>query len=111
MKKRALVHFIMVLVIGFGVPFPTFAGVANDELLERLNQLTTTIQRQQEEIEALKKALQAQQRRTTRTEAAQKKEIQAAVKSETDKQAKSWRDQLPEWTRKNQAVRGPEASL
>ncbi len=100
MKKRELLRLFMVLLIGFGVPVSAFARVDNEELLKRLNDLTATIENQQKEIEALKKALQQQQQSAALTETAQKKEIESAVKRETEKQAKSWRDQLPDWTRK-----------
>ncbi len=100
MKRKRLWWALMALQLCFGMHSTALAGVDNEELLKRLNALTTTIEKQQKEIEALKNALQKQQTNEIRAKEIQKKEIQETVKAETQKAEKSWREQLPEWTRK-----------
>jgi hypothetical protein len=95
--KRAWWPF-MALQFCFGIHSMALAGVDNEELLKRLNALTTTIEKQQKEIEALKNALQKQQTNEIQAKEIQKKAI--TVKTETRKAEKSWSEQLPEWTRK-----------
>lgn len=78
---------------------PASGAVSNDELFKRLNDLSTTIQKQQQEIERLKLELQDQRQSIEKEQAVQKEEIKKAVKVETAEAEKSWRDSLPKWTR------------
>jgi Skp family chaperone for outer membrane proteins len=69
----------MALQFCFGIHSTALAGVDNEELLKRLNALTTTIEKQQKDIETLKNALQKQQAGETRA-----KEIRETAKIEQD---------------------------
>jgi len=100
MTGKKLWRYLWVLIFCLGFHSPVSADVDNEAVLKRLNDLTATIEAQQKEIETLKRALQEQQKSTDKARDVQKAEIQAAVKTETEKSEKSWRDQLPEWTRK-----------
>ncbi len=100
MKKVKWLRIFLISLIFVGFPLAALGRVDNEEVLKRLDELTATIENQQKEIESLKKALREQQQLATRAEADQKQETPSAVKPDTQKQAGSWRDQLPEWTRK-----------
>ena len=75
-------------------------AVTNEELLKRLNDLSSTIQAQQQEIERLKQALKKQGETVDRSREIQKEEIKKAVKVETAETEKSWQDSFPQWIRK-----------
>ena len=75
-------------------------AVTNDELLKRLNDLSTTIQQQQQEIERLKQELKKHGESIDKAKEGQKEEIKKAVKAETKEAEKSWRDSLPKWIQK-----------
>lgn len=78
-----------------------FCGTATtDDLLKRLETLSTVIQEQQKEIERLKQELMNQREAIEKGQAVQKEEIQKAVEAETQEAEKSWREQLPKWTQK-----------
>ncbi|MCD6293675.1 MAG: putative porin [Deltaproteobacteria bacterium] len=75
-------------------------AVSNDAFLKRLNDLSATIQQQQNEIERLKQELESQKKSIEKGQAVQKEEIKKAVKAETAEAEKFRRDSLPKWTRK-----------
>ena len=75
-------------------------AASNDELLKRLNDLSTTIQKQQQEIQDLKQELKKHSESIDKARKEQKEEIQKAVKLETKEAEKTWRESLPKWTRK-----------
>ncbi len=100
MKIKWLLWILMLLVLCLGISHTAFSAVDNEELLKKLNNLTSTLQKQQQEIENLKRALREQQKSTEQVGEAQKKMIETAVKTETEKTEKSWTARLPKWTRK-----------
>ncbi len=78
---------------------PVLAATTED-VLKRLENLSTIIQEQQKEIERLKQELMNQRKSIERGQAVQKEEIQKAVKAETKEAEKSWREWLPKWVQR-----------
>ncbi len=81
------------------VQTPVLAATTED-VLKRLENLSTVIQEQQKEIERLKQELINQRKSIQEGQAIQKEEIQRTVKAETEEAAKSWREWVPEWVQK-----------
>jgi hypothetical protein len=76
------------------------ATVTTEDMLKRLENLSTIIQEQQKEIERLKQELMNRQKSIKEEQAVQQEEIRKAVKAETAQAVKSWNEWLPEWVRK-----------
>ena len=74
---------------------PAFAGISNEELLEKLNKLSFTIQKQQQEIEMLKKALNNQETPVQQVKCPKKHQCTKTA-SLADKET-SYPDWMPEW--------------
>ena len=101
MKKRVKVIGLASLVAALILWCqPAFPAITTEDVLKRLNGLSETIQQQQKEIERLKQELNNQRKSIETGQEVQKEEIKKAVKVETKKAEKSWRDSLPKWTRK-----------
>ncbi|MCF8120703.1 MAG: putative porin, partial [Deltaproteobacteria bacterium] len=75
-------------------------AVTQEPLMKRLDQLSITIQKQQEEIERLKQELKEQKKSVDTLKGDQQEHIQKAVQAETQKAEASWREWVPEWVRK-----------
>ncbi len=73
---------------------PAGFAATDKEILDKIEQLSQTIQNQQKEIEALKQQLQ---QKMDVSAAPRKEDIRAAVKEEVKDQVK---DSLPEWTKR-----------
>lgn len=82
------------------LPLRLGAAVSNEELIQRLDDLSRVIQKQQEEIERLKKNLEQQKEGTQKSEEKTREEIKQVVKEETDKKEQTWKSMLPEWTKR-----------
>jgi hypothetical protein len=87
------------LLIVWGQPRAFSGAVTTDDMMKRLENLSTIIQEQQKEIDRLKQELIHQRESIEKGQAVQKEEIQKAVKSETEQVEKSWREWVPEWVR------------
>ena len=79
---------------------PAFPAVTTEDVLKRLNDLSTTIQQQQQEIERLKQELKKHGESIDKAKKEQKEEIKKAVKAETKEVEKSWREWIPKWAQK-----------
>jgi hypothetical protein len=95
--KTAAMLTLTGLLILWGHPRAFGATVTPEEMLKRLENLSTIIQEQQKEIDRLKQELMEQRRSIKEEQAVQKDEIQKAVKAETEEAAKSWREWVPKW--------------
>ena len=96
MIARKNLFFLGGLLFLWGIvsnPFQVWA-LSDQEILDRMEKLTQTIQNQQKEIEALKQQLQ---QKMDISAAPRKEDIKAAVKEEVKDQVK---DSLPEWTKR-----------
>ena len=76
-----------------------FSAMSNEQLLQRLNDLSTIIQKQQQEIERLRQELQNQQKSINQVQETQQHEIRKAVKSEVQEQEKGLKKWVPEWVK------------
>jgi len=92
--------FLLVGILFLFLSQSASGAVTNDELLKRLNDLSTTIQQQQQEIERLKQELKKHGESIDKAKEGQKEEIKKAVKAETKEAEKSWCDSLPKWIQK-----------
>lgn len=100
----------MLLLMGLVILWaPSPAGaLTQEELMKRLDELSVTIQKQQQEIERLKQELKQQKQSVDSIKENQEEHIQKAVNKETEKAVKaetqkaeaSWREWVPEWVRK-----------
>jgi hypothetical protein len=101
MKAGSKIIGLMWLVLSLilWVQTPVLAATTED-VLKRLEDLSTVIQEQQKEIERLKQELINQRKSIQEGQALQKEEIQRTVKAETEEAAKSWREWVPEWVQK-----------
>ena len=100
MKKRQLSTILLVAGIFLFCIQSASGAVSNEDLLKRLNDLSTTIQAQQQEIERLKRELKKHGESIESAKEAQKEELKKRVKVETGKAEKSWRDSCPQWIQK-----------
>ncbi len=78
-------------------PQISFAAMSNKDMLNKLNELSTIIQKQQQEIEMLKQELKNQKESIHPVKETQKKEITKAVKAETEEKSKEWGEKIPKW--------------
>lgn len=87
MRMKSGKHRIVIITaICLLLAHPAFADISNEELLEKLNKLSSIIQKQQQEIEVLKNALNNQETPVQPTKSA----------SLADKKM-SYPDLIPEW--------------
>jgi hypothetical protein len=78
-------------------PQISFAAMSNEDMLNKLNELSTIIQKQQQEIEMLKKELKHQKESINQVKETQKEEITKSVKTETEEKSKEWSEKIPKW--------------
>jgi len=100
MKIRWLLGILLVAGISIFCVQRARGAVSNEELLKRLNDLSTTIQNQQQEIERLKQELRQHGESIDKARDGQKEEIKKAVKAETKEVEKTWREWIPKWAQK-----------
>ena len=97
--KEILFFGITLLSIQICTAMPSYSAMTNEDILKRIEELSTTINKQQEEIEQLKQELEKQNRKTYDTIDEQKNESSGRDgKSEDVK----WHDYIPEWVRRIQ---------
>jgi sugar-specific transcriptional regulator TrmB len=70
---------------------------SNDEILKKLNELSSIIQSQQKEIESLKRQLENQGKQIENVQETQKEEVKKEVEVATEEKAKQWSEKIPEW--------------
>ena len=75
----------------------SFAAMSNEDMLNKLNELSTIIQKQQQEIETLKQELKNQEESINQVKETQKEEITKTVKTETEEKSKEWNEKIPKW--------------
>jgi len=75
----------------------SFAAMSNEDMLNKLNELSTVIQKQQQEIEMLKQELKNQKESINQVKETQKEEITKTVKTETAEKSKEWSEKIPGW--------------
>jgi len=75
----------------------SFAAMSNEDMLNKLNELSTIIQKQQQEIEMLKQELKNQKESIDQVKENQKEEITKTVKTETEEKSKEWNEKIPKW--------------
>ena len=71
--------------------------MSNEDMLNKLNELGTIIQKQQQEIEMLKQELKNQKESINQVKETQKEEITKSVKTETQEKSKEWSEKIPKW--------------
>lgn len=74
----------------------SFAAMSNDEVLIKLNELSTIIQKQQQEIQMLKQELKNQKKQVDNVQKTEKEEEKIA----TEEKSKVWGEDIPEWIKK-----------
>jgi len=75
----------------------SFAAMSNEDMLNKLNELSTIIQKQQLEIEMLKQELKHQKESINQVKETQKEDITKSVKTETEEKSKEWSENIPKW--------------
>jgi len=101
MKTNGLKLMMLSAILFFSMePLAFSNAVTTEDMMKRLENLSTIIQEQQKEIERLKQELIQQRKSLDEGQAAQKEEIQKAVKAETAEAEKSWREWVPTWVQK-----------
>jgi len=95
MKLKVFLTLMLVMGI-FSAPSAP-AATSRDDLLERINRLSDIIQKQQKEIEALRRELKKQREGLAEAKEIQEEEVQKAVKAETKAMEKTVWDWLPDW--------------
>ena len=78
-------------------PQISFAAMSSEDMLNKLNELSTIIQKQQQEIEMLKQELNNQKESINQVKETQKEEITTTVKTETEEKSKEWSEKIPKW--------------
>lgn len=76
------------------------AATTTEEMLKQLEHLSAVVRDQQKEIERLKQELMDQRKTIHDVQKVRKEEIQKVARANAQEAAKSWRDSLPQWTRK-----------
>ena len=103
MKNRCetmIAAVVTALLIFWGQPSAFCGTVTPEDMMKKLENLSTIIQEQQKEIDRLKQELIHQRESIEKGQAVQKEEIQKTVKAETEVAAKSWRERIPKWVQK-----------
>lgn len=98
MRTRTRIAGIITVVFFLSVQ-GAWAAPTSEELLQRLNDLSDLIQKQQQEIEKLRQELQQQKKSMDAAQEVQKKELEKAVKAEVKAQEKTWSDYVPKWVK------------
>jgi Skp family chaperone for outer membrane proteins len=98
MRKWYFLGLAMIFVISYETS--AFAAMSNEELLKRLDDLTVIIQKQQEEIQKLRKEMESQKNRIDEVKETQQQDVQKAVKEQVKEAEKSWKDVVPGWVKR-----------
>ena len=96
MKSYKILWLVLIIVVLFWTG-TSFAAMSNEEMVQKLNELSTIIQNQQQEIQKLKQDLENQKKTITQDQKARKKEIKEIVSAQTEEKAKEWRTWIPRW--------------
>ena len=73
------------------------AAMSNEDMLNKLNELSIIIQKQQQEIEMLRQELKNQKESINKVKETQKEEMAKTVKAETKEKAEEWSEKIPKW--------------
>lgn len=96
MKSYKTLWLVLIIVVLFWTG-RSFAAMSNEEMVRKLNELSTIIQNQQQEIQKLKQDLENQKKTITQDQKARKKKIKEIVSAQTEEKAKEWRGWIPKW--------------
>ncbi|MFO7553884.1 MAG: putative porin [Desulfobacterales bacterium] len=97
MKKSPIFVTLLFLTLVLCRPQVCPAAMSNEDMLNKLNELSTIIQKQQQEIETLRQELKHQKESIDQVKETQKEEITKAVKTETEEKSREWSEMVPEW--------------
>jgi len=78
----------------------SLAAMTNAEMEQRLNQLISIIQSQQDEIQKLKQELEQQKTITIQEQKVNKEEVKEIVKTQMEKKEKEWKGLIPKWVKR-----------
>ncbi|MGB5992018.1 MAG: putative porin, partial [Desulfobacterales bacterium] len=95
--KRSRIFVTLFLTLVLCRPQVCPAAMSNEDMLNKLNELSTIIQKQQQEIEMLKQELKKQKESINQVKETQKEEITKIVKTETEEKSKEWSEKVPKW--------------
>ncbi|MDH3720645.1 MAG: putative porin, partial [Desulfobacteraceae bacterium] len=95
--KRSRIFVMLFLTLVLCRPQVCPAAMSNEDMLNKLNELSTIIQKQQQEIEMLKQELKNQKESINQVQETQKEEITKTVKTETEEKSKEWSEKIPGW--------------
>jgi Putative porin len=98
MRKRYFLGLALIFFISYATS--AFAAMSNEELLKRLDELTIIIQKQQEEIQKLRREMESQKTRIDEVKEIRQQDVQKAVKAEVKEAEKSWKDAVPGWVKR-----------
>jgi len=94
-RSRIFVTLVLTLILFRPQVCP--AAMSNEDMLNKLNELSTIIQKQQQEIETLRQELKHQKESIDQVKETQTEEITKAVKTETEEKSKEWSEMIPGW--------------
>lgn len=98
MKKKGRILQVGLFVFIFLFMGQTaFSAMSNEDMLNKLDELGSIIQKQQQEIELLKQELKHQRESINHVKKTQKEEITKTVKTETEEKSKEWSEKIPKW--------------
>ena len=100
MIQRKSCFFLLLLYVFFSGENSAFPAVSNDDLMKRLNELSTVIQKQQQEIDRLREELEKQKQSILDSREARSEEVKKTVRIEADQIEKKWKEWLPEWVQR-----------
>jgi len=95
--KRFLIFVTVFLTIVLYRSQVCPAAMSNEDMMNKLDELSTIIQKQQQEIEMLKQELKNQKESINQVKETQKDEITKTVKAETEEKSKEWSEKIPKW--------------
>ena len=95
--KRFLIFVTVFLTIVLYRSQVCPAAMSNEDMMNKLDELSTIIQKQQQEIEMLKQELKNQKESIDQVKETQKDEITKTVKAETEEKSKEWSEKIPKW--------------
>ncbi len=95
--KRSQMVVTLFLILVLCRPQVCPAAMSNEDMLNKLNELSTIIQKQQQEIEMLKQELKNQKESINQVKETQTEEITKTVKAETEEKSKEWSEKIPKW--------------
>jgi hypothetical protein len=92
-------------VIMLCLPQISFAAMSNEDMLNKLNELSIIIQKQQQEIEMLKQELNNQKESINKVKEEPKEKMTKTVRTETKEKSEDWSEKIPKWI-KNTRISG-----